>query len=218
MIYRKMEKDTRILLALDVTSREDALRVVEACGDYIDGVKTGWPLTLAAGPEIITEISRMKPVVCDMKIADIPSVNSLIVEQAFARGASAVICHGFPGEDSVRACVDTANGQAFVVSEMSHPGGKEFTAPVADRIATIAKDAGARGIVAPATRPERVAELRSIVGNLEIICPGVGAQGGKASDVLRSGADYIIVGRAIYNAPDPREAARELAEEARSAL
>ena len=203
---------------MDVTSREEALRVVEACGDYIDAVKTNWPLTLAAGPEIITEISRVKAVICDMKIADIPSVNSLIVEQALARGANAVICHGFPGEDSVRACVDTAKGQAFVVTEMSHPGGKEFTAPAADRIAGIAKAAGARGIVAPATRPERVAALRKIIGDMEIICPGVGAQGGKASDVLRAGADYIIVGRSIYNSPDPREAARKMSEEAQSAL
>jgi orotidine-5'-phosphate decarboxylase len=213
-----MEKNTRVILALDVTSGEGALRIVEACGDYIDAVKTNWPLTLAAGPEIITDISRMKPVVCDMKIADIPSINSLIVEQALLRGASAVICHGFPGEDSVRACVDAAKGQAFVVSEMSHPGGKEFTAPAADRIAEIAKATGARGIVAPATRPERVAALRKIIGDLEIICPGVGAQGGKATDVLKAGADYVIVGRSIYNAPDPREAARIMAEEARSAL
>ncbi|UCE92424.1 MAG: orotidine-5'-phosphate decarboxylase [Methanobacteriota archaeon] len=213
-----MEKSTRVILALDVTSREDALRIVEACGEYIDAVKTNWPLTLAAGPAIITDISRMKPVVCDMKIADIPSVNSLIVEQAFSKGASAVICHGFPGEDSVRACVETAGGQAFVVSEMSHPGGKEFTAPVADRIAQMAREVGARGIVAPATRPERVAALRRIIGDLEMISPGVGAQGGKASDALRAGADYVIVGRSIYNAPDPREAARNIAEEARLAL
>lgn len=213
-----MEKNTRVILALDVTSGEDALCIVKACGEYIDAVKTNWPLTLAAGPEIITDISRMKPVVCDMKIADIPSINSLIVEQALLRGASAVICHGFPGEDSVRACVEAAKGQAFVVSEMSHPGGMEFTAPAADRIAEIARAVGARGIVAPATRPERVAALRGIIGDLEIISPGVGAQGGKAADVLRAGADYVIVGRSIYNAPDPREAARKMAEEARSAL
>ena len=104
------------------------------------------------------------------------------------------------------------------MSEMSHPGGKEFTAPVADRIAQMAREVGARGIVAPATRPERVAALRRIIGDLEIISPGVGAQGGKASDALRAGADYVIVGRSIYNAPDPREAARNMAEEARLAL
>lgn len=211
-----MQKKNRIILALDVTSRADAMRVVEAVKDHVDAIKINWPLILAAGPNIITELSRVKDIICDMKIADIPNTNKLIVEQAMSRGAAAVICHGFTGDDSVRACVDAAKGQVFVVTEMSHPGGKQFTAPVADKLAAIARSVGARGIVAPATRPERIADLRKIIGNLEIISPGVGAQGGKASDAIRAGADYIIVGRAIYEAPDPGLAAKKLADEVRA--
>ncbi len=213
-----MQKKNRLILALDVKSRASALSVVESAKDSVDAVKVGWPLILAAGPEIITDIAKLKDVICDLKIADIPSVNTLIVEQAMARGASAVICHGFVGEDSVRACVETAKGQAFVLTEMSHPGGKQFTAPVADKLAAMARSVGARGIVAPATRPERIAELRKIIGSLEIITPGVGAQGGKASDAIRAGADYIIVGRAIYEAQDPRAAAGALAEEVKRSI
>ncbi len=213
-----MQRKNRIILALDVKSRADALRVVEAAKDHIDAVKIGWPLILAAGPDIISDIAKLKDVICDMKIADIPSVNTLIVDQAVKRGASAVICHGFVGDDSVKACVEAAKGQAFVVTEMSHPGGKQFTAPVADKLATLAKSAGARGIVAPATRPERIADLRKIIGKLEIISPGVGAQGGKASDTIKAGADYIIVGRAIYESPDPKAAAKALADEVRQSI
>ena len=213
-----MQKKTRIILALDVTSRADALRVVEAVKDYVDAVKIGWPLILAVGPDIIGEIAKCKDVICDMKIADIPNTNRLIVEQAMKRGASAVIAHGFTGDDSVKACIDAAKGQVFVLTEMSHPGAKQFTAPVADKLAALAKSVGARGIVAPATRPERVAELRKIVGNLEIISPGVGAQGGRASDALKAGADYIIVGRAIYEAPDPKAAAKALADEVKRSI
>lgn len=128
-------------------------------------------------------------------------------------GASAVIAHGFTGSDSVRACVDASQGKVFIVTEMSHPGGKEFTQPNAERIAAIAREEGAMGIIAPATRPERIAKMREIVGDMKIISPGVGAQGGKASDALRFGADFIIVGRAIYEAPDPAEAAKGIAEE-----
>ncbi len=208
-----MQRKTRIILALDVTSRADAMRVVDAVKDNVDAIKINWPLILAAGPDIIREMSDVKDVICDMKIADIPNTNRLIVEQAMSRGASAVIAHGFTGDDSVRACVEAAKGQVFVVTEMSHPGGKQFTAPVADKLAALAKNAGARGIVAPATRPERIADLHKIIGDLEIISPGVGAQGGKASDALKAGADYIIVGRAIYDAPDPASAAKGLAEE-----
>ena len=213
-----MQKKNRVILALDVTSRADALRVVEAVKGYVDAIKINWPLVLATGPDIIREMSRVRDVICDFKIADIPNTNKLIVEQAMSRGASAVICHGFTGDDSVKACVDAAKGQVFVVTEMSHPGGKQFTAPVADKLATLAKSAGARGIVAPATRPERIAALRKIIGALEIISPGVGAQGGKASDAIRAGADYIIVGRAIYDAPDPGGAAKALADEVKEGM
>ncbi len=213
-----MEKKTRVILALDVTSREDALRVVGAVKDYVDAIKLNWPLILAVGPEIIREMSGFKDVICDLKIADIPNINRLIVEQAVSRGASAVICHGFTGEDSVRACVEAAKGQVFVVTEMSHPGGKQYTAPVADRLAALAKSVGARGIVAPATRPERIVALRKIIDNLEIISPGVGAQGGKASDAIRAGADYIIVGRTIYESTDPATAARKLVDEVKEVV
>ena len=213
-----MKKDTRLILALDVTSQADAMRVVGAVKDYVDAIKINWPLILAAGPDIIRDLSKVKDVICDMKIADIPNTNRLIVGQAMARGASAVICHGFTGEDSVKACVDAAKGQVFVVTEMSHPGGKQFTAPVADKLAGLARSAGARGIVAPATRPERISDLRKIIGSMEIISPGVGAQGGKASDAIRAGADYIIVGRAIYESPDPKDAARQLTDEVKTAL
>jgi orotidine-5'-phosphate decarboxylase len=69
-------------------------------------------------------------------------------------------------------------------------------------------------VVAPATRPERVAEIRKIIGNdLSIISPGVGAQGGSASDVIKAGADWVIVGRAIYQAEDPAMAAKKLVDE-----
>ncbi len=213
-----MQKKNRIILALDVTSRADAVRVVEAVRDYVDAVKIGWPLILAVGPDIIGEIAKNKDVICDLKIADIPNTNRLIVEQAMKRGASAVIAHGFTGDDSVKACIDAAKGQVFVLTEMSHPGAKQFTAPVADKLAALAKSVGARGIVAPATRPERIAELRKIIGDLEIISPGVGAQGGKASDALKAGADYIIVGRAIYEAPDPKAAAKALADEVKQSI
>jgi orotidine-5'-phosphate decarboxylase len=208
-----MEQKSRMILALDLTDRRKALEIAGATRGYLDAVKINWPLVLGAGPDIITEISKASPVICDFKIADIPNTNRLIVEEAMRRGASAVIAHGFTGSDSLKACVDASGGRVFVVTEMSHPGGKEFTQPNAERIALMAKEQGAMGIVAPATRPESIAKMRKIVGGLKIISPGVGAQGGKATDALRFGADFVIVGRAIYEAEDPAKAAKSMSKE-----
>jgi orotidine-5'-phosphate decarboxylase len=156
---------------------------------------------------------------CDFKIADIPNISRLIVEEAIHAGASGIICHGFAGEDSVRACVEAAKGaDVFVVTELSHPGGQEYTAKLAEDFAQLAVRAGAAGIIAPATRPDRVKALRSIVGSRLILAPGVGAQGGKAAEAIAAGADAVIVGRAIYEAKDPAKAAREITNEIRSVL
>ncbi len=204
----------RIVAAIDATDVARAKAVVAALAGRVDAVKVNWPLVLAAGPDIVREFATSAYVLCDFKIADIPNTNRLIVEQALAHGASGVICHAFAGEDSVRACVEAARGaEVFVVTEMSHPGGQEFTAKHAEEFARLAVRTGAAGIIAPATRPDRVRALRGIVGNRLILAPGVGAQGGKPADAIRAGADAVIVGRALYESEDPAKAARDIARE-----
>ena len=109
------------------------------------------------------------------------------------------------------------DGYVFVVVEMSHPGGLEFTRPVSEKLAALAVEAKAAGIIAPATRPERVAHYRKLVGDLKILATGVGAQGGSAGDVIKAGADYVIVGRSIYESKDPSGEADRIVEEIRRA-
>lgn len=214
-----MRARTRLILALDETREERALSIVESVREYADAVKINWPLVLSASPSIITRISRTADVICDFKVADIPNTNRMIVQQAVALGASGVIVHGFPGRDSISASVGAARGaEVYVVTEMSHPGGEEFTAPVAERIAALAVECGASGVIAPATRPERIKAIRQIVGRLKILSPGVGAQGGDAAEAISNGADYVIVGRSIYGAESPREAAKLVCERIEGAL
>ena len=208
-----MKADKRLILALDVTERERAMQVMDAVAPHVDAVKVNWPLVLAAGPAMITDLSKRLPVICDFKVADVPNTNRLITEQVFARGASGLVVHGFPGEDSLKACLDAAKGDVFVVAEMSHPGAARFNASIADEIARLAVKMGAAGIIAPATRPERVRALRQIVGDRLILSPGVGAQGGSAGEAIAAGADFAIVGRAIYGDKDPGVAAERLERE-----
>ncbi len=210
-----MRKDTRLILALDETDGAKALALTEAVADSIDAVKINWPLVLSAGPDMIDRLAGIADVICDFKVADIPNTVRLIVGNAVDRGAAAVIVHAFTGEDSLREAVAAAGGRAgiYAVTEMSHPGGRMFTAPHAEEMARLGVSCGAAGFIAPATRPERIRAVRAIVGDREILSPGVGAQGGSAAAAVRAGADYVIVGRAIYGAADPVAAAEAVRDE-----
>jgi orotidine-5'-phosphate decarboxylase len=198
---------TELILALDVTEKKKALAIAEACAPHLDAIKLGYPLVLATSLGIAGDLEDLdRPLIADFKVADIPNTNRLIAEQVFDAGFSAIICHGFTGSDAVQACVDAAadyGGACFVVAEMSHPGATAFFhGGTAEKIAQLAIACGADGIIAPATRPERLSVLRGIVGKRKILSPGVGAQGGDAATVAAL-VDGIIVGRAIYEAKDP---------------
>ena len=200
-----------LILALDVTEKKQALKIAHACASHIDAIKLGYPLILSSGLAVAGELEALDlPLIADFKVADIPNTNRLIAGQVFDAGFSSIICHGFTGKDAVQACVDVAadyGGACFVVAEMSHPGATAFFhGGTAEKIARLAIECGADGIIAPATRPERVKVLRKIVGIRKILSPGVGAQGGNAAAVATL-VDGIIVGRAIYEAEDPAEAA-----------
>ena len=201
-----------LLLALDVKGSDEAIRVAKACEGELDAIKIGYPLVLSAGLGIVKELAKANiPVIADFKVADIPNTNTLICDEVFAAGCSGIITHAFCGSDSLTAVVDGAHdygGIALAVCEMSHPGALDFLTGVnAEKMAQMAKDAGADGIIAPSTRPERTAILRNIIGNtMKIYSPGVGAQGAQPEDVKQY-VDGIIVGRAIYQAADPGKAA-----------
>ena len=210
-----MRRDERLIVALDMTSRDEALAIARALEGIPWAFKINHPLALGAGSGIIDELAALGRVICDFKVADIPFTNDLIAREAFRRGATGLIVHSFTGTDSMTACVEAAreaggDRRVYAVTEMSHPGGVEFTQPNAEALIRVAADCGAHGIIAPATRPERLREIRKLAGDLEILSPGVGAQGGSGREAITAGADRIIVGRAITQADDPAGAARDI--------
>ena len=202
-----MKKENGIILALDVETKEKALEVCEEVAGFVDAIKVGYPLVLNTGLSIIGELKRFnKPIIADFKVADIPFVSQKICEAAASAGADYVIIQGFVGEDVMNACKKVVS--IFVVAEMSHPGAVDFMAENAEGIASMARK-HAVGIVAPATRPQRIKELRIAAGDLTIISPGVAAQGANVGDAIRAGADFEIIGRGIYGADNPAKAAEE---------
>ncbi|MEO2152507.1 MAG: orotidine-5'-phosphate decarboxylase [Thermococcus sp.] len=209
--------ESRLILALDVYERERALEIARETADYLWAIKVNWPLIIGSGLDIIPELKEETglPVIADLKLADIPNTNRLIAEKVFEAGADYIIAHGFVGSDSVEAVMEL--GKTIIVVEMSHPGAREFIQPVADKLIELANRLEPFGVIAPATRPERVNYIRSrLKPGIKILTPGVGTQGGKAGEVLKAGADYIIVGRSIYASDNPRESARQIYKEVRA--
>ncbi|MDD1664114.1 MAG: orotidine-5'-phosphate decarboxylase [Methanomicrobiales archaeon] len=208
-----------LILSLDVGDRPRALAIARACAPYVDAIKVGYPLVLPAGLPVAGDLLPLGlPLIADFKVADIPNTNEMICTLAFRAGFSAIIAHAFPGEDALSGCVGVAHrsgGVCYAVAEMSHPGAAEFFhGGVAERLAALAVRCRADGIIAPATRPARVARLREIVGPLKIFSPGIGAQGGDL-EAMKDLVDGVIVGRAIYGADDPAGAAKEFARRCR---
>lgn len=210
-----MNIKNNLILALDVGSENEAISICEKISQNIDTIKIGYPLALAEGLEIIQKLKDKFGfnVICDFKVADIDATNEKICEETFKAGADAIICHGFVGPDSVGACKDVAEKygkELFLLTEMSHPGAKMFLQDAADEIAKMGVEMGITNYVAPATRLNRLQDIRNIVGeDAYIISPGVGKQGGDAKKTLEI-SDAIIVGRSIYEADNPELACENL--------
>ncbi len=207
----KWERKTGIVLALDVAERDEAFRLLDGVAGMVDVIKFNYPLVLAAGLDIITEVGKRygKPVLADFKVADVPVTNNRIIRLAAEAGAAGIMVHGFIGIDALRSALEAAGElKVFIVTQLTNPGGLEFTARFTEEFAEIAAFLDAAGVQAPGNRPEVVKKVREIVGpELMIVCCGIGAQGGKFGGAIGAGADFEIVGRAIYQSPDPVRAA-----------
>ncbi|TBL69368.1 orotidine-5'-phosphate decarboxylase [Paenibacillus thalictri] len=207
---------SRIILALDTPDREQSLHVMDQCRDAVDAIKLNYPLVLQEGLSFIGELKKKYdlPIIADFKIADVPVTNNRIVRLAKNAGVDAVMVHGFIGPDAIMEVKEVAGDDmgVFVVTELTHPGGLEFTRPHAKQFAEMAAYLGCYGIQAPGTRPEQIRVMRETVGpDMKIIACGIGAQGGTLQAAIEAGADFGIIGRSIYEADDPREAAMSLA-------
>ncbi|MFW6194668.1 MAG: orotidine-5'-phosphate decarboxylase [Halobacteriota archaeon] len=212
--------DKGIVHALDVEDKEKAFRIADDVKDYVQIIKISYPLVIRNGADVIKEIKQITglPVLACFKIADIPEISRRILNETIDKGADAVTLHGFVGRKTLEECINLANERGvgtFVVTEMSHKDADYFLQDnltiVSERIAEVAAEIGATGIIAPATRPHRVRKFREIIGTgMKIVSPGVGAQGGSLGDAILAGADFEIVGRSIYTADNPREKAKEI--------
>jgi orotidine-5'-phosphate decarboxylase len=207
-----MEKESKLIVALDIYDGNTALGLVKLLREEAFAFKLNWPIIMGNGSVIIHEISKYAPVLCDFKLADIPNTNKLVTRKAREEGAWGIISHIFNGRDSFAAVVEEANPhmKVFSVSIMSHPGFSDFMKPRFREMIESSVSLGASGIIVPGNNYDLIREARKIAGNKLLVATGIGAQKGRADLSIEAGADYVIVGRSIYESRDPLKAAMDI--------
>ena len=227
---------SKIVLALDVEgSRREEIakkskRVLQKVGEYICALKINRQLVLSLGlQEGVDSIVKLAhqlsvPTIMDAKLNDIAHTNEFMLRSYIEAGFDAVIASpvaGWEGGlDVVFKLAQSHRKSIILLVYMSNPGADAFyslmvsndgekSRPVFELLTQTAVQWKADGVVVGATKPEIITRVRRLIGpEMIIFSPGVGVQGGNAKKAIAAGADYLIVGRAIWNASDPAVAAK----------
>lgn len=220
------------------------IEMVDAVAEFACAVKPQIAYFAAGGAEralegvcehVLTNHPRLA-LILDAKRNDIGDTARLYAREAFERyGAHAVTVNPYLGTDSIEPFLAYPGRAAIVLCRTSNPGGAEFQADPADpeplfmrvarRAATDWSKRGEVGLVVGATYPADLAAVRATVGDLPILVPGVGAQGGDVAAAVRAGRDargaglVINASRSIlYAGNGSTEAARDSARALRDAI
>ena len=195
---------------------------------YLCGIKLNFHLLLPLSGKEIIKINKMAhqfglQTIADIKLNDIGNTNRVTTEHLWNLGFDAVIVNPIMGIDSLKNLVKSAHkNQKGVITlcHMSAPEAKlsydmEIKIGKKQQLYQLFLDwaltAKVDGIVVGATFPKIIQYCSKQAGkNLSIFSPGVGTQGGNASEVISSGTNYLIVGRTILNSKNPVAVAKEL--------
>ena len=221
----------RLIVALDFPSQEKALALVSTLGDSGSFYKIGLQLYTAAGPAVVQAVAaRGAKIFLDLKLHDIPNTVAHAVAAAGELGVSLLTVHLSGGGAMLDAAVKAKRaGLSLLGVTVLTSATREtlrqvgITSPVRDqvlRLAELGREAGVDGLI---TSPEEVAALREKLGNeMLLVTPGIRPAWGTADDQKRfatprqaisAGADYLVVGRPVTRAPDPRAAVEKIVEE-----
>ena len=220
-----------IIVALDVSTKEDALRLVDELRGACAFFKVGLQLYTAGGPAIVREIRASgAKVFLDLKLHDIPNTVAAAVEAAGKLDVAMLTIHLSGGDAMIRAAMKarTANMSILGVTVLTSADGEtlrsigvrdDVTAQVA-RLAHLGVKEGVTGVVAS---PHEIAILRKAFGTrIKIVTPGIRRARSAhddqkrvmtAREAIAAGADYLVVGRPITADANPRGALQKLIAE-----
>ena len=227
MIYAR----ERLIVALDAPEVAEAERWVAALGDSVVFYKIGMELIYGGGGIGLAErlIGQSKRIFIDLKLHDIPNTVSRATSQIAKLGAHFLTVHAYP--QTMRAAVEGAKGSGLRLlgvsvltssddADLREAGYAFGVRELVERRARQAVEAGVSGLVCSAAE---VLALRKIVPpDFCLATPGIRPAGAQASDqkrvappgaAIRDGADYLVVGRPITQAADPRAAAEAVVKE-----
>ncbi len=223
---------TELIVALDVDTTAQAMGLVDELGDAVAWYKVGKQLFTRFGPEPVQELkSRGKRVFLDLKYHDIPNTVAEAVRSAAAMGADLTNVHASGGPAMLAAAAEAARESDVLltaVTVLTSMDAAELRAVGIDqtpqqqvlRLAALAQACGVPGVVCSALE---IAALRQACGqDFVLVVPGIRPAGTSHGDqkrvmspgqAARAGANYIVVGRPIRQAPNPRDAARRVVQE-----
>lgn len=224
-----MQPHERLIVALDVPSVEAAQAMVAHLGDAVSFYKIGYQLVFAGGLAYAEKLARSgKRVFLDLKLHDIGNTVAAGVKSVAGLGATFLTVHAYP--QTMQAAVAAREHGLLILAvtvltsfndaDLAAAGYAATVGELVARRAAQARDIGVDGLVCS---PEEAANVRRIVGDaLTLVTPGIRSPGAGAGDQKRiaapgaaiaAGADYLVVGRPILAAPDPKAAAEAIVAE-----
>jgi len=230
-----LEARDRLILALDVPSVAAAERMVDRLGDSVAFYKIGYQLAFAGGlPLAETLVDAGKRVFLDLKLHDIGNTVAKGVESVARLGATFLTVHAYP--QTMKAAVEGRAGSSLKILAVTvltsyndddlHAAG--YRLGVSELVEARAQQAQVLGVDGLVCSPEEAGSLRKIVGHqMNLVTPGIRPAGAASGDQKRimtpgraiaAGADYLVVGRPVVEAGDPRATAEAIQAEIAQAL
>ncbi len=214
--------DPRIIVALDFSSAEQALILVDKLDPMLCRVKVGKELFIAAGPQLIAKLmDKGFEVFLDLKFHDIPNTVANACKVAVGMGVWMMNVHALGGEKmltAARDAVPVGASKLIAVTLLTSIGSDDLNSigldkepkDVVEKLALLARDCGLDGIVCSVLEAARIREI--IGSNFYLVTPGIRLANSSVDDqtriatpreAIQNGANYLVVGRPISQSTDP---------------